>query len=204
MEYFNKKYLMVSVLVFILVLIGWVYLLVGARNLIKEEVVLSDPFNITYVIGGETFSLTNGKAEKEYLPNSIVQNRLSIFGAPVFGDLDGDGDLDAAVLLENDPGGSGTFYYAALAINNDGVFKATETMFLGDRISPQTVEIHEGRAVYNIVERLPDEPMSAQPSVGKSIWVHYDSSTNEIGEWVKDFEGESNIDTSNKINLDNV
>ncbi len=148
--------------------------------------------NISVKIGGETFDLVNGTAEKESAPGSATKNKVSIFGEPVVGDLDKDGDSDAAVLLVNNPGGSGTFYYAVLAINNSGTYKATETMFLGDRIAPQTVEIQEGRAVYNYAERKAGEAMSVQPSVGKSLWVHYDAKNNQIGEWVKDFEGEAN------------
>ncbi len=157
----------------------------------------SDVKNISYVIGGETFNLINGLAEKEITPGSASKNTVHVFGEPVYGDLDKDGDLDAAVLLVNDSGGSGVFYYAVLAINNDGVYRATETMFLGDRIAPQTVGIEEGRAVYNFAERRANEPMTEQPSIGKSVWVHYNQKTNEIGEWVKDFEGESNRPVQN-------
>ena len=150
-----------------------------------------DIANLSYVIKGETFVLTNGIAEKSYTDDSTTKNILRIFGQPEYGDLDADDDIDAAVLLEHNPGGSGTFYYAALAINTGTTYRATETMFLGDRIAPQSIDILEGRAVFNIAERRADEPMSAQPSIGRSIWVHYNPNTNEIGEWVKDFEGES-------------
>lgn len=159
-----------------------------------EEVVspvVQDVKNIQYVVNGEVFTLINGKAELQVAPDSATKKSLTMFGEPVYGDLDGDGDADAAVLLVNEPGGSGTFYYAALAINTDGAYKATETMLLGDRIAPQTIEIHEGRAVYNIAIRKGTDPMSTPPSIGQSIWVHYDAKTNSIGEWVKGFEGES-------------
>ncbi len=149
--------------------------------------------NATYVIGGESFTLVDGTATKS-VPGSSAQNILALFGVPTSGDLDGDGDVDAALLLFNQPGGSGTFFYAALAINHGAAgYIPTGTMFLGDRIAPQTVEIHDGRAVFNFAERRPGEPMAAQPSVGKSVWVQYDAASNQIGEWVKDFEGESDV-----------
>jgi hypothetical protein len=93
--------------------------------------------------------------------------------------------------LVNTTGGSGIFYYAALVINNGTAAKATNAMLLGDRIAPQTVEIHDGIALYNFVERKGTDPMTAQPSIGKSVWVYYDKPKNEIGELVKNFEGES-------------
>lgn len=154
--------------------------------------IFPDARNMSYVVGGETFYLVDGKAEKEYVPGSTTKNTLYLFGEPTYGDLDGDGDTDAAVLLVNNPGGSGTFFYAALIVN-DGMqtYHATSAMLLGDRIAPQTVEIHDGRAVYNFAVRKGNEPMNTQPSVGKSVWVNYDRKTGEIGEWVKGFEGES-------------
>jgi hypothetical protein len=151
-----------------------------------------DALNVEIKIKDEIFVLKNGKAENEIVKGSATKNKLMVFGEPVYGDLDNDGDKDATMLLENDPGGSGTFYYAVLVINNgnDG-FKATNVVFLGDRVAPQTVEIHDGRALFNYAVRKGDEPMTAQPSIGKSLWINLDKNTGEIGEWVKDFEGES-------------
>jgi heat shock protein HslJ len=150
-----------------------------------------DVRNIPYSVGGITFDLINGRAEKEYSPGSASKNTLTIFSEPVFGDLDNDGDTDAAILLANDPGGSGTFYYAVLAINNGNAYQATNAMLLGDRISSQTVEIKEGRALFNYIVRKANEPMSAEPSISKSVWIHFDKKTGRIGEWIKDFEGEA-------------
>lgn len=150
-----------------------------------------NPGAMTYYVNGETFVLKNGKAETMSVSGSSSKNTLMIFGDPVYGDLDKDGDIDAAVLLVNTTGGSGVFYYAVLAINNGTSTRATNVMYLGDRIAPQTVEIQEGRAVYNFAERKGADPMTAQPSIGKSVWVHYDATKNEIGELVKNFEGES-------------
>lgn len=153
-----------------------------------------DVRNMSYVVNGDTFALKEGLAENEYTPGSATKNKLGIFGEPVYGDLDADGDTDAAVLLQNDPGGSGTFYYAVLVLNSGGsTYRSTNAMLLGDRIAPQTVEIHDGRAVFNFAVRKGTDPMSAQPSIGKSVWVYYDKKTGEIGEWAKGFEGESNI-----------
>lgn len=171
--------------------IGLGLILIYKKNDITPVVANTNIKNISVKIGDEVFNLINGKAEKEIIPGSITKNILQMFGSPVTGDLDGDGDSDAAILLENNPGGSGTFYYAVLALNNNGVYKATNSMFLGDRIAPQTIEIRDGRAVYNYAIRKSGEAFSVPPSIGKSTWVYLDVKNNKIGEWVKDFEGES-------------
>jgi len=160
----------------------------------KKEIAVTDRpdvQNSTYTVEGETFKMNDGVAEKSYSGNVATKNSLRVFGNTAYGDLDADGDTDAAVLLQNDRGGTGSFFYAVLVMNDNGVAKATNAMFLGDRIAPQTIEIHDGRAVYNFAERKVNEPMTTPPSIGKSVWVNYDKATNEIGEWVKDFEGES-------------
>ncbi len=185
--------------ILVLVVIGVVIFFV-MRNKTAENVITEvpqptpytvDPLNMSYNISGEVFTLKNGIAEKDTAIDTDTKNSLVVFGSPVYGDLDGDKDQDAAVWLVNDPGGTGKFFYGALVINNGTSAKATEVMFLGDRIAPQTLEIHDGRAVYNFAERKASDPMTAEPSVGRSIWVNYDAKTGQIGEWVKDFEGEA-------------
>lgn len=151
-----------------------------------------DAQNQSYTIEGKTFKLIQGEAIVESAPGSASKQIVRIFGEPVLGDLNGDGKEDAAVLLVNTNGGSGTFYYAVLVLSDNGVVKTTNTLLLGDRIAPQTVEIHDDKAVYNYAERKAGEPMTTQPSIGKSLYVYYDAKSGEIGELVKNFEGEAN------------
>ena len=151
----------------------------------------SSPLEATYTIKGVDYALKDGKIEKEIVPGSASKEVVRIFGEPVYGDLDADGDADAVMYIQQDMGGSGTFYYAAVAVNDDGNYKGTNAMFLGDRIAPQTVEIHDGRAVVNFAERAAGENFAVAPRMGKSVWIHLDVARMNIGEWVKDFEGEA-------------
>ena len=154
-------------------------------------------FILIFLIVVIFFLVKNDKKNKEITPEvkgfDVGENAV-VFGEPVLGDLDTDGDEDQALYVVEQPGGSGSFYYAVLAINNNQEYKLTEKMFLGDRIAPQNIQIIDGRAVYNFADRKAGEPMSTPASVAKSVWVHYDKNTNEIGEWVKDFGGEANPD----------
>mgnify|MGYP003393289886 CR=1 FL=1 len=136
-----------------------------------------------YQIGDETVTLGVGGA--------------TYFGNEVMGDIDGDGDEDVAFLITHDGGGSGTFYYLAGAINDGAEYHGTNAMLIGDRIGPQTTEFRQldapygARVIVNYADRLPTEPMTAQPSVGKSLYAKYSPATNDFGEVVQDFEGES-------------
>jgi len=184
----------------VLVVVAAVLIIRSKNNIVVAPVVKnSNVLSIAYNVNGQNFNLVNGVAEIA-TPNSSSKNTLNVFGQPVYGDLDKDGDNDAALLLVNNSGGSGTFYYAALAINNNGEYIATGSMLLGDRIAPQTVGIQDGHALYNFAIRSSTDSMSTPPNIGKSVWVYYNAKDNTIGEWVKDFEGE----TDNKTLINSV
>lgn len=154
----------------------------------------ADVKNASFTIDNEVFVLVNGTAIKEVAPGSASKTTVSLFGEPVYGDLNSDGAIDAAVLLVKTGEGSGTFYYAALAIANGTNYTTTNTLILGDRIAPQTIEIKDGRAVYNYAIRKATDAMTVSPSIGKSLYIHYDTKMGTIGELAKDFEGEANPD----------
>lgn len=131
----------------------------------------ADPANTTYLIEGERILLTGGVHES-IIPDSSSTIRTAIFDQPVIGDLDNDGDRDMALLLQRQTGGSGIFYYLAVALQNpDKTAQGLNALFVGDRIAPQTIEIKNGVVILNYAERKPDEPMSAQPSIGVSLYA---------------------------------
>jgi hypothetical protein len=70
----------------------------------------TDPLNAMYLIEGQAVRLTAGYCELPAAPGSAMKSRTAVWGQPIYGDMDDDGDRDAAVLLTHDPGGSATFY----------------------------------------------------------------------------------------------
>jgi hypothetical protein len=130
-----------------------------------------DPLNASYPIEGRQVHLINGHGETEATPGSATKIKTSVFGKPVYGDLDGDGKEDAALLLVYDPGGSGTFYYVAAAVKVNGAYRGTNGVLLGDRIAPKDVRVRNGVVTVNYADRRPEEAMSASPSVGKSQYL---------------------------------
>ncbi|MCA9360753.1 Gmad2 immunoglobulin-like domain-containing protein [Candidatus Kaiserbacteria bacterium] len=167
-----------------------------------EQILSSDTKNITLVISGEPITLQNGVSEMNIADDSESTRVVRYFGNEVEQDIDNDGDLDKVFLITENTGGSGTFFYAVGAINDDEHYSGTNAMFLGDRIAPQTTETaNNGEVIINYAERLPAEPMTTPPSVGKSMWLKYDVESNSFGEVVQDFEGESVSNAKEKINL---
>ncbi len=129
-----------------------------------------DPLNATYSIDGKQVTLRNGVAEEAVAPGSATKSVVRVFGAPQKGDLDGDGIDDYAMLISQDGGGSGIFYYVAvgLADESSGKVLGTNSIYLGDRIAPQNISVSNGVILVNYAERRTGEPMTAQPSVGVS------------------------------------
>lgn len=129
----------------------------------------SDPYNTTYTIEDQAISLVEGSFTTQSAPGSATMIEASIFGRPVEGDLDNDGDDDALVVIVYDSGGSGTFYYLAAAINQNGRYRGSRGYLLGDRILVQLIKISRGGVLVRYLDRGSTEPMSAPPTIRSVI-----------------------------------
>lgn len=181
----KKTHLVLGLIVAIFALIilySIISFLLKSSQTISPGANAPDISNMSYVVGSDIFNLKDGKAEKEYVLNHSEKNTLSILGEPIYGDFDGDKDTDAAVVLVNNPGTSGTYYYVALVINNAGDYKVSNALYLGDRIAPQAVIMRDGKLIVTYADRKEDDPMTESPSVIKNTWISYDRSTGEISQ----------------------
>lgn len=150
-----------------------------------------DPLNATYRIDDDDIRLVDGYFEKPAAPGSAVKISLAVFDAPVYGDLNGDGAADAALILVYQGGGSGTFYYAAVALNSVGTAKVTNAVFLGDRIMPQQISIENGNITVRFLDRGPDDAMAESPHHLMKRYMYVDGqqlsavpSQAEVSGWV--------------------
>jgi len=134
-----------------------------------------DPFNATYFIEGKAVSLHDGRSEIAINPGSATKVRTFVLGEPVAGDLEGDGEPDAALILVQDPGGSGTFYYVAVAVAQGGRSTGTNAVLLGDRIAVDGLTIADGVITVRYKGRESHDPMSARPEVEKSLSLVLDN-----------------------------
>lgn len=118
--------------------------------------VIASPKDATYSIDGK--------------PVVLGSEGTRYFGNEAISDLDGDGRPDVAFLFTQDQGGSGTFYYVAVALGSAHGYVGTNAILLGDRIAPQTTMIQDGDLIVNYADRKQGEPMTTQPSVGVSSY----------------------------------
>ena len=104
--------------------------------------------------------LTDGKYEEEIVPGAA--SKLTIVVYPdmyAFGDLNGDGVGDAAVVLVASGGGSGSFISLEAVINDKGTPKHVATASLGDRTRLKSIAIRAGEIVVTTLTHGPNDPM---------------------------------------------
>lgn len=130
--------------------------------------ILKDLPNIEYLIelaSTGKAQLRDGDFEEPAAPDSATKTKIQLSKEQAVGDVNGDGLEDALVLLVADPGGSGTFTYLALVINDNGKPKPIASVLLGDRIIVKSLAIQDGQVVVKLLTRKPGEPMAAKPTI---------------------------------------
>jgi hypothetical protein len=131
-----------------------------------SEVYPIDILNTSYTVGERSVLLTNGTSLLPTALDSESTMRVSVLNGPAFADMDGDGVKDGAVILRDEPGGSGIFYYLAIALSNNGSIRTTNSILLGDRIRIQEIEIQGGGVVHvTTLDRNKTDPMTTAPRV---------------------------------------
>lgn len=76
-----------------------------------------------------------------------------------FGDLNGDGQEDAAVILRANTGGSGTFYELVGLLNQSGTPVQAGSAFIGDRQGINSLLIENGRIALDYLTQGPGAPL---------------------------------------------
>lgn len=115
---------------------------------------------------GGKVTLTAGKAEVELTPGSASKYTAQLGEQIANGSLGG--KPYAAAILITSGGGSGTFYNVAAVPNDNGKPGTGITLLLGDRIKVSSVAFENGALKVSYLDRKPDEPMTAEPTVSAS------------------------------------
>jgi hypothetical protein len=122
----------------------------------------------------------NGHAE-ENIPDSSAKIVTDVWTVSPTGNLDGIGGEDAAVIVTQTTGGTGTFYYLAAALGGTAGYRGTNALFIGDRIAPQNVSIDAGQVLVNYADRNPGESFAVRPSLGVTLYAFIENGTLTVG-----------------------
>lgn len=122
--------------------------------------------NASYeLISGESVALVDGQFERE---DPISPVRSHMIDLIAFGDLDVDGDYDAAVIIVTNNGGTGHFYNLYIVMNENGQPVNTASTFLGDRIIVNSIRIQGNEIIMDLIVQDDDDPFCC-PSLATTV-----------------------------------
>ncbi len=103
-----------------------------------------------------TVKLVNGSYSDGSGASAFSVQMLGVFA---FGDLNGDGKADAAVLLAESGGGSGEFESVIAVLNQGSAPHQASQAQLGDRVQIKSVDISSGVIHLDMLVQGPNDPM---------------------------------------------
>lgn len=116
----------------------------------------------TYVIDGASYTLEGGSYDDPSVPRHISSLDLTALG-----DINGDGVTDAATIISENTGGSGTFILLAVMVNSGGgsasifdpaMLTNVATIGLGDRVIVHNIELADGLIGVDFTTQDADDP----------------------------------------------
>lgn len=123
----------------------------------------ADPSNAGYYIDGIVYTLSNGILDQQ-IEDSTIFNKFKLLEFKASGDINQDSVDDSAVVLINDAGGSGVFYY--LGILTSGPTPIIEnTSFLGDRIEIKEINFVDGNFEVLYLDRDVETSFDQPPTI---------------------------------------
>jgi hypothetical protein len=101
--------------------------------------------------------------EGTYIENSGSNDQLKVTLSDkmAFGDLDGDGNNDAAVVVISSRGDRNVYATLVAVVNNGGIAEPRAGVLLGDRVRINSVIILEREVLVDLTRRGPHDPLNA-------------------------------------------
>ena len=140
---------------------------------IKENTGLTENIlnNTNYHIGElGTIRLDNGEFTHRYGEGATQIHQVTVEKI-AFGDLNGDGLDDAAVILAWQNGGSGTFKYLVAIQNSSGLPQQMNSIPLGDRVQVSAMSIAAGEIALDELTFGSSDPMCCPSQRMKQIYT---------------------------------
>src|SRR3989344_5135694 len=178
----NKKQIIIGVVILLVAVAGIVWYLRISSTMSDVRVESTVPTNslagsgepidvknANYLIESREILLEDGVASAPAAPGSASIIRTSVLEGPAFADIDGDNEKDAVVILRDEPGGTGIFYYISTLLTNNGNEKSSNALLLGDRIRIKEISIDPGVISVKILVRKDEEAMAVAPTIEKIL-----------------------------------
>lgn len=137
----------------------------------STDVISESVRNLTYTgIYTDAVTLEDGTYTGEpFVPGSASRPTVDLVQVAV-GDLNGDGVQDAAVVLTENSGGSGSFVYLAAVVDDAGSMTNVATVLLGDRWEINSLTVTDGQIALDALRPGATDPLCC-PS--ENVSQHY-------------------------------
>jgi hypothetical protein len=107
----------------------------------------------------ETVRLQGGEYREEIVPGAASQITVMLGDRVAFGDLNGDGLEDAAVVLIMSGGGTGNFRFLSAILNENAKPREAAQTLLGDRVRIESLSIRDGLVFVELLSHRANDPM---------------------------------------------
>lgn len=160
-------------LIIVLLCVGTLYFYTKSEPAIKPDLsdktaegsFKPDPSNATFAFDDGPVTLSSGRGEKAANSENTFSEEITLMDIFAYGDINTDGKEDTVLLLARYGGGSGIFIYLAAFVSGPVAYKGSETVFVGDRITPQSISIDNETITIKYLDRGPDDAFSTEPTV---------------------------------------
>jgi len=115
-------------------------------------------YQLVFQDSHKTVQLTNGSYQNGTDPISTDYARVDLISQMAFGDLNGDGIGDAAVLLAENYGGTGVFVSVVVMINQNGKSVQAGAQMIDDRPMINSISIKDGQIFLDATIHGPNDP----------------------------------------------
>lgn len=138
---------------------------VNIQNVNETGTSKPNPSSATFTLDGESVTLVNGKNATSVSPGNAVMEETILLDKFAYGDLNTDGKEDTALLLARYGAGSGTFIYMAAYLSGPVNYHGSEAVFIGDRVTPQSISIKSGVVIVDYLDRKDSQSFADEPTV---------------------------------------
>jgi len=136
-----------------------------------------DLSNATFTFDDGPITLSRGVSTKAIVPGSALSLETTLTDIVGYGDINGDKKDDAVAVLVQTGGGSGVFIYLMAYVSGPLNYKGSNAVFVGDRIEPTSISINNGTIILKYLDRKPNEPYAAEPTVSATKQYIYTKGT---------------------------
>ncbi|MGC9363585.1 MAG: hypothetical protein ACP5FZ_03345 [Fidelibacterota bacterium] len=121
---------------------------------------------LEYRIDNQVIQLAKGKYMQKKAPDATSEMVVALSDWLVLGDLNGDRQADAAVILITNSGGNGKYYYLVPVLRQDNQHPlALNAFFVGERISIVSLNIEDQQIDLVYLDREPGDSMATLPKI---------------------------------------